>query len=333
MTALQPKASVLWFSSVVMLFLSVEYWIIHSYFFNEAPELYSLGVAIDITVGIPALFYFLVVRPRKYSAFSLLPVFFLSLAIATFIIPSAHQQFLDSEKKLIPLIEAALIVYVFTKIPGFLKRYKEGKRNQYFLSDALESASGNNRIVRILLAELLVVYLAFAGWFKKPPMNESVANFTYHRKSAYSAILATMTLLLIVETVGLHLVLMHWSVIAANILTGLSIYGLIWLIGDYHAIRLHPVIVTEDKLFLRIGIRWSATIPINEIAEVEIGGKAPGKSKNYLRASVLWPRVVIHLRNPIAVKGLFGIVRYPSQIGLSIDDPELFKSEILKRQS
>jgi hypothetical protein len=141
-----------------------------------------------------------------------------------------------------------------------------------------------------------------------------------------------MSFLMIVETVGLHFIVMHWSAVAAFIITALSVYGLIWLIGDFHAIRLHPVILTYDNLFLRTGIRWSATIPISEIAEVEIGNRKPKKSKTYLRASILYPRVILHLTHPVPVKGLFGMLRHPSQIGLSIDDPELFKSEILKRQ-
>ncbi len=331
MIRVHPKFSVLWFGSVVLLFLAVEYWIIHSYFFNEYPELYSLGVALDITLGVPALFYLFVVRSRKYPALSLLPVFVLSLGIATFMIPSAYHQFLNSEKKVLSIIEAGLIFYVLAKIPGFLKRYKEAKKNEFYISDALEVAAGKKRIVRILLTELLVMYLAIGGWFKKVSTREGALSFTYHRKSAYPAILGTMVFLLIVETIGLHLLLMQWSRIAANIVTGLSIYGLIWLIGDFHAIRLHPVILTDDKLMLRIGVRWNATIPIGEIAEIQIGGKT-SKSKNYLRASILGPRVAVHLRNPIAVRGLFGIIRNPSQIGLSIDDPELFRNEILKRQ-
>ena len=325
-------ASALRFSSALLLFLTVEYWIIHSYFFNEFPELYSLGVALDITLGVPALFYLFVVRSRKYPALSLLPVFVISLGIATFMIPSAYQQFLNSEKKLLLFIEAGLIIYVFSKIPGFLKRYKEAKQNEFYISDALEVAAGKNHIVKIVLTELLLMYLAVGGWFKKVSTTEGALCFTYHRNSGYPAILGTMAFLLIVETVGVHLLLMQWSSIAANIVTGLSVYGLIWLIGDFHAIRLHPVILTDDKLLLRIGVRWNATIPIREIAEIRIGGKT-SKSKSYLRASILWPRVVIHLRNPITVRGLFGIIRNPSEIGLSIDDPELFRNEILKRQS
>ncbi|HSE40887.1 MAG TPA: hypothetical protein VLH08_08995 [Acidobacteriota bacterium] len=331
----QAASRVFLFSSVLLVLLAAEYWITRSYFFNENPELISLGVALDITLGVPILFYFFIAKPRKYSALSLLPVFLASIALAAFMLPADHQTFLSKEKKIIPFIEVAAVLYICFKIPGIWKRYKNAKETELYISDAFEAAAGDmmrrNRLIKIVLTEFLLMYLAFGGWFKKYQKSGSFSTFTYHQKSSYSTILGVMSFLLIVETVGLHLIVMHWSVMTANIITALSIYGLIWLIGDFHAIRLHPVILTEHDLLLRTGIRWRATIPISEIADVEIGSK-PRKNKSYLRASVLYPRVIVHLHHPIPVKGLFGMLRHPSRLGLSIDDPEQFKSEILKRQ-
>src|SRR5262245_34587281 len=92
----------LWLAIVLALFLSVEYWIVQSIYFNKKPELISSGVAIDLTLGIPLLFYFFVVRPRNYSLLVLFPIFLISLAIATVMIPSTNQDFLSYEKKIIP---------------------------------------------------------------------------------------------------------------------------------------------------------------------------------------------------------------------------------------
>lgn len=321
---------------ILALFLSVEYWIVQSIYFNKQPELISIGVAIDLTLGIPALFYLLLVRPRKYSVLILFPVFVISLLIATVIIPATHQEFLTYERKIIPLFEIALIAYVFTKIRKIRQRYQEIKARELFFLDSVKQAVSDvfhdNKVINILLTELLLMYLAFFGWFKKfGGAGTEASVFTYHRKSSYSTILGVMIMLLCIETTALHIIVLHWSKIAAIILTGLSIYSLLWLVGDFHAIRLQPVLITQDNIQLRIGMRWSATIPIATVSSVDIGSGPPRNTKGYVRASVLGARVVLNLNQPATLKGLFGMTRHPAKIGLSIDDIERFRDEILNR--
>jgi hypothetical protein len=326
----------LWLAIILALFLSVEYWIVQSIFFHRNPDLISIGVAIDLTLGIPALFYFILVRPRKYSLLILFPVFGLSLLIATMMIPSRHQDFLSYEKKIIPLFEIVVIAYVFTRIRKVRQRYTEIKAREYFFLDAVRQAVSDvfndNKAINILLTELLLMYLAVFGWFKKfQGTSVDVPAFSYHRKSSYPTILVVMIALLCIETAALHIMVLHWSRIAAIILTGLSIYSLLWLIGDFHAIRLQPVLVTQDNIELRIGIRWKATILISSVASVDAGSGPPRNTKGYVRASVLGARVVLSLNQPVTVKGLFGMQRIVSKIGLSVDDVDGFRDEILKR--
>ncbi len=336
MTKVSLARPYLWLAIILVFFLSVEYWIVQSIYFGKRPELISIGVAIDLTLGIPALFYFLLVRPRKYSLLILFPVFLISLAIATVMIPSGNQHFLTSEKKIVPLFEIVLIAYVISKISKVRKRYRELKVREYFFLDSVRQAVSDvfndNKAVNILLTELLLMYLAFSGWFLKFD-SERIEHpaFTYHRKSSYSTILGVMIVLLCIETTAFHLIVLHWSRTVAIIMTGLSFYSLLWLIGDFNAIRLQPVLIKDDNIQMRIGLRWKATIPISAISSVDIGSGPPRNTKGYVRASVLGARVVLNLNQPFPVQGLFGMVRHPSRIGLSIDDTDRFRDEILNR--
>jgi membrane protein YdbS with pleckstrin-like domain len=337
MSSASIARSYLWLAIILAFFLSVEYWIVQSIGFNRNPDLISIGVTIDLTLGIPALFYLLLVRPRKYSLLLLFPVFLISLLIATVMIPSTNQEFLSYEKKIVPFFEILLIAYVFTKIRKVRQRYREIKAREYFFLDGIRQAVGDvfndNKAVNILLTELLLMYLAIFGWFKKYDAHSVEAQaFTYHRKSSYSTILVVMIMLLCIETAALHIIVLHWSRIAAIILTGLSIYSLLWLVGDFHAIRIQPVLVTQENIELRIGIRWKSTIPISSVESVDAGSGPPRNAKNYVRASVLAARVVLNLNQPANMKGLFGMTRHPSKIGLSIDDVDGFRDEILKRK-
>ncbi|MCI0444150.1 hypothetical protein L0152_13190, partial [bacterium] len=66
-------------------------------------------------------------------------------------------------------------------------------------------------------------------------------------------------------------------------------------------------------------------------SSVDIGSGPPRDARGYVRASVLGARVVLNLHQPVPVQGLFGMVRQPSRIGLSIDNTDGFRDEILKR--
>lgn len=58
--------------------------------------------------------------------------------------------------------------------------------------------------------------------------------FTYHRKSLYPALFLVVLLLIIVETLALHLLIQRWSPGIAWLLTGLSLYSIFWIIGDFN---------------------------------------------------------------------------------------------------
>lgn len=61
--------------------------------------------------------------------------------------------------------------------------------------------------------------------------------FPAHRRRAYPAILGALVLATLVETAGLHLLLGLWTPVAAWVATGPSVYGILWMLGDFHALR------------------------------------------------------------------------------------------------
>ena len=73
---------------------------------------------------------------------------------------------------------------------------------------------------------------------------------------------------LVAETIALHFLVARWSEVAAWVLTGVSVYGAVWLVGDYRACVARRIEVTEESLRLRLGLRWEAEIPYSAIAEI-----------------------------------------------------------------
>ena len=127
--------------------------------------------------------------------------------------------------------------------------------------------------------------------------------------------------LVIGETVATHLLLAMWSPLAAWIATASSAYLLLWVIADTQAIRIYPVEISGAVLHVRLGVRWRAAIPRDQIASVtEIRAVPEGA----LDLALFEPTVLVTLRTPALLRGLLGKKRRGDRIALTIDDPKAF---------
>lgn len=41
-----------------------------------------------------------------------------------------------------------------------------------------------------------------------------------------------------------------------------------WIIGDFHAVRLHPLVLSPTTLYVRTGLRWRVELARTQIAAV-----------------------------------------------------------------
>jgi hypothetical protein len=175
-------------------------------------------------------------------------------------------------------------------------------------------------LVRILTAELTAITFALTGWFRRAP-----EGFSMHRRTSFLAVVGVVVFLIAVESVAAHLVLASVSVTAAWIVTVLSIYGVIWVVGAAHAARLRPLRVTRDHVVVEKGLSWRVVVPRASIVAVApIEEKVPGA----LDLSYLSPNVLVTLADAVIARGPFGITRSASRITLSLDDRDRFLGTI-----
>jgi hypothetical protein len=131
-----------------------------------------------------------------------------------------------------------------------------------------------------------------------------------------------------VETAALHLLLMSRHPWIAWTLTALSLWTVVWLIGDYRAIGARPVVLESDALLVRLGRRFQAKVPLSEIARVEAPSwrEVPAKgSPGYLKLSgPASPNVLLTFARPVEFRGPAGIRRSFTRVGLRLDRPADF---------
>jgi hypothetical protein len=225
------------------------------------------------------------------------------------------------------VIEAALAVVCVCKLRRVVRRLRAADRPR-LLVDALEDALGrelSRRLGAILATEVSAVFYALAGWRTATP----TVGYSTYRERSYLLVVGVLTFLVAVETAGLHLVLLHVSTAVAWVATALSLYGLVWLVGDAQATRIHPVLVRDDGLALSQGIRWRTEVPYAILDAAVAVDSAPA---GVLRMGNLGANVLLRLRAPVSVRGAFGMRRTTDRIALSVDGREGFLADVEERR-
>lgn len=318
------------FPLLVVALAFVEYGVAQSRAFATHTDLLAFAVTVDIVAGIPLLGYFILVRPRRAPAMVLAPLFLLALLLAHLILPESGKQYLRGVELLLPLLEIALLLYAISKVRKVLQRYRELRPTAVYPTDALEQSLhqilGNSPAIGIVLTEFSLLYYAIGGWFLcYHPTHEQHRPFTYHLKSGYSTLAAMMIGLSLVEIPLVHLVVNHFNPIAAWILTLLTLYTILWIIGDYHAIRLHPLVLDEGQLHLRAGMRWRLSLAFDQIRLIRPLHFQERQNKAILDLSIAGNgKWLIELNQPTTVRGLFGIKRVTEKIAFAVDDEKTF---------
>lgn len=225
---------------------------------------------------------------------------------------------------LVAVAELALLAFIVYKALQLRKKFSERAATGMDLYDALRESSCSvvGSVAGGALAyETTLLYYAAAGWFRSPELGDGA--FTVHRNVAYVPLMVAVMIAVVVETVAVHLLLRLWSPVAAWVMTAISLYTLIWLIGDVHAVRQRPIRVQDGMLHLRLGLRWDAKIPLALIKSVETPGNDEHSGGRQNLKAVLFgaPNLRLVLSEPVRAVGFYGIRRKVQSIDLHVDDP------------
>ncbi len=139
---------------------------------------------------------------------------------------------------------------------------------------------------------------------------------------------------MLIEVIALHVLVWMWNPGLAWVVTALSLYGMLWLLGDWRAVCLRPILVEKDALIVRIGLRWTVQVPLAALASVRpVEAQPPSrKTPGYLKALLLGtPPYLIALNHPIVAHGLYGRRKTITMIGLAVDDTVSFEAALKHR--
>lgn len=214
----------------------------------------------------------------------------------------------------------ALMAYQFLRL-----RPEAGVLPEDHLSKPLE-AFLPPRISRLLAVEavLLASALRFlaGGWRRQDP-----PGFSYHRSSAFAAILPALPLLILGDLLLLEVLLRSLAPWIRVLVHALDAYGVLWVLGLWASFRARPHTLQSGTLYLHKGLLARAEIPLAAIRSV---GSYPSFDDDWARlrfqrgvlkfqapgASVIY----LELDQPIGAFGLLGPGRPKTRVALSADD-------------
>lgn len=298
-----------------------------SQLFERAPGLGAFGITFDLLVTVPAAFWLMVVRPRKLPWYTLVPCIVVSGWAGVLVLPPEHRELLHAARFLLAPAELWLVGYGVARASRLLRSGTHPSRD---VPDAIRAALGEivryPAVAEAVAAEVALFWYALLSWGARPGVAPGEAAFTQHRKSGIGGIVGALAFACAVEAVGVHLLAAQmWSAKAAWLLTALSAYGVVWLVGLGRSVALRPTIVGRDALRVRIGALHEAVVPFEAIASVTQVRGAPAKRRapGYLHAALFAaPRLVIELKEPVEARGLYGNrKRGITRIGLLVDEP------------
>lgn len=179
------------------------------------------------------------------------------------------------------------------------------------------------------MTEIAVFYYGFIHWktIKLRP-NE----FSYHKESGTVGLLVALVFLIAVETLAIHLLLEQWSIMAAWVLTGISMYSAIQIFGFSKSLLKRPIVITDHVLYIRYGILNETAINIEDIEFIDLSTTNLKPNSQTRKLSVLGAleghNVVITLKKENSLIGLYGIKKNYKVLALHVDDKQDFKATL-----
>ena len=294
--------------------------VLRSRAFAANPDLAAWGITFDLTISLPLLYWFFVVRGGKARPLTIVPVFLLGTMLATALIPHAQQAFLRQlGRVVVPVAELLLVTALVGRIIAARREPNPSSDPYDRIAKAANTLAGEGVMANVITSEAAMFYYAFFGWRRQPPMRERAV--TFHERNGWSTILACILVIIAAEGLAMHLLLAQWKSVAAWCWTALDLWALIWLLGDYQALRLRRTWIDDEALHIQYGLRWTITVPREQIASVEEIRNESWKRKEILRIAILdAPRWKVTLREPLVARGLLGLRKRIVAIALLPDD-------------
>ena len=318
----------LWFAALALLLVGIEHFVTRQPAFGQHRAL-PLAVLFDVLVGLPTLFYILVVRRYQWPPNTVLAAVGAGLALSHWLIPAAQLPPLQVLRWLPAGLELMTLGLLLTRARRLWRAYHTAVLVETGFLSRIRTAVAQQMgpTGQLLLAEIDMLRFAVAGWWARPAAHPNATAFSSHRESGFVALVVVGCLGLLIETAALHLLAHHWSPTLANWLLLFEVYGLLLLLAHGHAVRLQPTLLTAGEVLVRVGFCWRVVVPRAALVAVEpLRGDLQPDSETHNLAKLLFtaPNLLLTFAESVTLTGPYGIRRSARRVAIYLDQPRQF---------
>ncbi|WP_027955927.1 hypothetical protein [Halobacillus kuroshimensis] len=303
------------------------------------------ATAIDLGIILPLLLYFFGFKTR--ASWIVLPVLlFIGVLLANLIIPSHADGYLSYFNHSVIVLEAAVISFellllliAVRKVPLFIRNYKAQKKERYHFLASFSAAVDHSfsfkrvihvqKVFHVLAVDLSAFYYSLFSWRKQRP-----DGYTFHQDGAYTGVFFMLVHAMLIEIIAVHLMVAQFSHTAAWIVTALDVYALLFIIADYQAIRLSPIVLDRHGIHFQKGIRAFGSVPWEKV-EGLYNNDQPAEADSielaFYGLEKETPPYVIRLKDPVTIRRPFGMKKNVTSIYLKVDDAAAFQEAFHKK--
>ncbi|QAS52463.1 hypothetical protein [Halobacillus litoralis] len=235
---------------------------------------------IDVMVILPIVTFTFVLR-RRPSVSVFAPLMLLGALFIHWIVPDyAKEDLMVMNYSLVAIetffivFEISLLIFFLRELPKWKQNFKEFHKTHPHLLARVHATNQRtfsrqkkykafNKLSSLLAADAAAVRFALFPHLDKVPTGKE--SFSYHKNSEYFGVFLMLVHAMLIEIIAVHVILMQYSHTAAWVATTLDFYALLFLVGDYQAIRKNPLILDESAVHIQKGLRFHMTIPLEEI--------------------------------------------------------------------
>lgn len=313
---------------VVFTIMLTAFGIVSSGAFQANPRELAMAITVDLTFLSPVL-YLLLIRKTNLPNLTVVPVFVLGMIVTGLILPSQHHATLHFvETYFLPFVELGAISLIIWKFVKLRRTFVQKSQLNIDFFDVMKEAAKEvipGKASVFLATELSTFYYGLINWKKR---TLAAMEFSYHRKSSGVALFYVVMFLAIVETFVLHLLLERWSPIVAWIFSAISIYTVFQVLGIVRSLGQRPTRLSSESIDIRYGILNEVTIPYDQIEEVTHSTASKEWDKEVRSLSPFGDfeghNVVIKVKEPLEINGIYGIKRSFTELAFHLDEPEQF---------
>jgi hypothetical protein len=291
-------------------------------------SLLTFAVTFDLILIPLALYYFVMVRKVGVVKVSLAGVLILSIIAANFLLPEGSKTYLSYVEIFAGIVELSVIALLVVNIRKVRKEYLSVSENSSdFVRNLRQSFSvviSSPLLLNVITSEAAMFRYGLFFFEGKQEIDKESLVFTTWERSGFGSMMGVFLAVSIIETIALHLLLQSWSVVAAWVLTGISIYTAIFIVAYWSSVLKRPILFKNDVLHLRIGILWNAEIRKDTISSVSrIRNFEKDSSTLNIGTSVFEePNVLIELNKETSIDGLYGFKKQINRVALYVDKPD-----------